>query len=85
MNIGRETGIPNSVNHAIGGVYKAIQVPSASLIQRTVCSGRTMAENPLTVAAPSNRRAVELQAHGRLMRNFRGGKYRSVEQTSGAR
>jgi hypothetical protein len=64
MNIGRETGIPNSVNHAISGVYKAVQVPSASLIQRTVCSGRTMAENLLTVAAPSNRRAVELQAHG---------------------
>jgi hypothetical protein len=79
MKIGRETGFPNSVNHAAGDAYNAVQLSSASVAECTVFDGRTTAQRPLTDAAPSNRRAEESQARWRLMRNFREGKYRSVE------
>ena len=59
MKIGRETGIPNSVNHAAGGAYNAVQLSSASVAECTVFNGRTTAQRPLTDAAPSNRRAEE--------------------------
>jgi hypothetical protein len=59
MKIGRETGIPNSVNHAAGGASNAVRLPSPAVAERTVFGGRTTAQQPLTDASTSDRRAHE--------------------------
>jgi len=41
--------------------------------------GCTTVQTPFTVASATDRRAEEPQARSRLTRNFRGGKYRSME------
>jgi len=63
MKIGSETDMPNSVNRAVGGAYDAVRLSSASLVERSVCSGRTAVRPSLTDAAVSNRRAAESHAH----------------------
>ena len=85
MKIGRETGLPNSVNHAAGGACNAVRLSSASVAERTVFNGRTTVQQPLTGASASDRRAHESHADRRLMHGFGGGEYRGVEQTLGAR
>jgi hypothetical protein len=59
MKIGRETGIPNSVNHTAGGAYNAVRLLSVAASERTVFNGRTTVPQPLTDASPSNRSAHE--------------------------
>jgi len=59
MKIGREAGIPNSVNHAAGAACNAVRLSSASLAERTVFNGRTTVQQPLTDSSVSDRRVHE--------------------------
>jgi hypothetical protein len=61
MKIGRETGIPNSVNHAAGGASNAVWLSSPAVAERTVFNGRTTVQLPLTNAS-GNRRTHEPHA-----------------------
>jgi hypothetical protein len=58
MKIGRETGIPNSVNHAAGVAPNAVWLSSPAVAERTVFNGRTTVQQPLTNASASNRRTM---------------------------
>jgi len=60
MKIGRETGIPNSVNHAAGGAYNAVQLLSVAVSERTVFNRRTKVQQPLTKVSVSDQSAHEL-------------------------
>jgi hypothetical protein len=62
MKIGRETGIPNSVNHAAGGAYNAVRLSSLAVSKRSVFNGRTTAQQPLTNVSVSDQRAHESHA-----------------------
>jgi hypothetical protein len=55
MKIRRETGIPNSVNHAAGGASNAVRLPSSAVAERTVFNGRKTVQQPLPDASASNR------------------------------
>ena len=57
MKIGRETGIPSSVNHAAGDVRDTVRLSSASMAEPTVFNGRMTAQHPLTNVSVSDQRA----------------------------
>jgi hypothetical protein len=59
MKIGREAGIPNSVNDAAGGACNVVRLSFASMAERTVFNGRTAIQQPLTDASASDQRAHE--------------------------
>jgi hypothetical protein len=54
MKIGREAGIPNSVNDAAGGACNVVRSSFASMAERTVFNGRWTVQQPL----PKHRRAI---------------------------
>jgi hypothetical protein len=62
MKIGRETGFPNSVNHAAGVASNAVCLSSPAVAEHTVFNGRTTAQQPLTNVSVSDQRAHESHA-----------------------
>jgi len=57
MKIRRETGIPNSVNHAAGGACNAVRLSSAAVSELIVFNGRTTVQQPSMNVSASDRRA----------------------------
>ena len=62
MKIGRETGIPNWVNHAAGGASNAVRLSSASITKPTVFNGHKTVQQALTDASATDQRAHESHA-----------------------
>jgi hypothetical protein len=62
MKIGREAGIPNSVNDAAGGACNVVRLSFASMAERTVFNGRRTVQQPLTATSASDQSAYESRA-----------------------